>query len=103
MGLRDFDSYSKPVWFTYKGKSEFDTSVGGIFSIITSLLMFFYGSQQLLFLFIKPQFSSSSSTTYVDFSTNSEHLVLNQKDTTIALKMTNMSGEDFDIESIARI
>ena len=62
--------------------------MGGIFSIITGLLMFIYCSQQLLFLFIKPEYSSSSATTYADFSTNTETIEFSYKDTTIALKMT---------------
>ena len=52
MGIRSFDSFSKPIIFTYKGEEEFTTTVGGIATIITSLLLFLYGGQQLLFLFL---------------------------------------------------
>jgi hypothetical protein len=105
MGLRDFDSYSRPVMFTYKGKGEFDTSVGGVFSIITSLMLMIYGLQQLAYLFIKPDFSMSITTSYADFSINTETLKFSTKDSTIAVKMNNLSaeGDIFDVESIARI
>ena len=105
MGLRDFDSYSRPVMFTYKGKGEFDTSVGGVFSIISSILIMFYGLQQLAYLFMKPDFSMSIKTSYTDFSTNIETLKFSTKDSTIAVKMHNLSekGEEFDVESVARI
>ena len=41
--IRSLDAYSKPVQFTYKGESEFNTLVGGIATLISSLLMIVYG------------------------------------------------------------
>ena len=41
--LRGFDGYAMPLTFTYKGEAEFTTTMGGIITIITSLLIFFYG------------------------------------------------------------
>lgn len=64
MGIRSCDSFSRPIIFTYKGEEEFNTTVGGIASIITSLLLFLYGSQQLLFLFIAPDFSETVTSVY---------------------------------------
>jgi len=52
MGLRHWDSFSKPILFTYKGESEFNTIIGGIATIITSILLLLYGGQQILYLFI---------------------------------------------------
>ena len=103
MGIRDFDSYARPVMFTYKGKNNFDTSVGGVFSVITSLLLMLYGLQQLAFLFIKPDFSMNITTSYADFSTNTLTLNFSTKDSTIAVRMNDLSGSLSDVESIARV
>ncbi len=56
MGLRDFDAYSKAIAFTYKGKGAFDTNLGGICTILTNLLIALYGIQQILGLFISPNY-----------------------------------------------
>ena len=87
MPLRDFDSYARPILFTYKGKGAFDTRIGGIFSITTSLLILMYGCQQIIYLFISPNYTTSSETTYVDFSENTQQFVLNTQDNTIAVKI----------------
>lgn len=106
MGIRSFDSFSKPIIFTYKGEEEFTTTVGGIATIITSLLLFLYGGQQLLFLFLQPEFSEVVTRVYKDFTTNTDKLELDTENTTIALKMTllNDVGEVVvDIDTLTRV
>lgn len=103
MGLRDFDAYSKAIAFTYKGKGAFDTNLGGICTILTNLLIALYGIQQILGLFISPNYSTSSSTTYTDYAKNTEKLILNTLENTIAVRLVNHSDFEFDIDSLVRI
>jgi len=55
--IRNYDGFAKPVNFSFKGGDEFTTATGGCMSIIVSLLLFMYGAQQILFLFIEPEFN----------------------------------------------
>ena len=54
--MRYFDSYSRPIQFTYKGDDKFSTASGGCFSIITVVMICLYGFQQLIFLWVKPDY-----------------------------------------------
>ena len=41
--IRQYDGFSKPILLKYKGEEEFNTVIGGILSVMTSLLLFGYG------------------------------------------------------------
>ena len=66
--FRKWDGYAQPVQFTYKGESEFTTTTGGCITILTSLLIFLYGVQQVIYLFIRPDYSATTTVTYKDFT-----------------------------------
>ena len=85
--MRSFDGYAMPVQFTYKGDAEFTTSTGGVITILTSLLLFFYAGQQIIFLLIQPDFTETVTTSYADFTTNEEMIELDTKHTTFAMKL----------------
>ena len=85
--FRRWDGYSMPVQFTYKGESDFNTVCGGIVTLLSSLLIFFYGGQQILFLFLSPDFSETVTTSYLDFNTNTKILSLDTEFTTVAAKL----------------
>ena len=74
--LRSQDAYSRPVQFTYKGESVFNTNCGGLVTILTSLLLLVYSAQQILFIFLAPDYNETVQTTYIDFTENTEVLEL---------------------------
>jgi len=100
--LKSWDGFAKPVQFTYKGEDEFATAIGGIASIITLLLVFIYGCQQLLFLFIAPDFSETIESTFADFNTNEYALSIDTEQTTLATKLT-LFDSPIDVETLGRI
>ena len=69
------------------------------------LLVGTYGLQQILFLWVKPEYSSTLSTTFADFNSNTERLNIDTEFTTIAAKLSShdVSASPIDPESIARI
>ena len=41
--IRSSDGFARPVQFTYKGEDEFTTTLGGVSSIITLVMIILYG------------------------------------------------------------
>ena len=82
--IKSWDGFAKPVHFTYKGEDEFKTLCGGFAGIITTLLIAIYGVQQVLFLWLKPDYSETVQTSFADFNTNTERIYLDTQYTTIA-------------------
>ena len=87
-GIRSFDGFSRPILFTYKGEEEFNTNIGGVATIITSLLLLLYGGQQFLFLFLAPDYNETVTRNYQDFNTNTELLNLDTEQETVAIRLT---------------
>ena len=87
--------------FTYKGDSEFTTTTGGIVSILTSILIFFYGGQQILFLFLYPDYSATTTTTYSDFTSNTDKILFDTAYETVAVKL-ELKG-DVTPEELVRV
>lgn len=50
--IRQQDAFARPILLKYKGEDEFNTVVGGLVTIMTSLLIFAYGFQQVMFIFL---------------------------------------------------
>ena len=55
--IRQQDAFARPIQLKYKGETEFNTVVGGIVTIFTGLILFLYGAQQVIFLFLSPDYS----------------------------------------------
>ena len=72
--LRAFDAYAMPLNFTYKKETEFTTTTGGIVTIIVSLILFFYACQQIVALFLEPDYFETVVTTYHDFTVNDDKI-----------------------------
>ena len=73
-------------------------------TIITGIIIFLYGSQQVMFIFMQPDYSQQTTTDYIDFTTNTEKLEMYTEYTTIALKlMHNEASPTLDPETLARI
>lgn len=66
-----------------------------------------YGAQQILYLFIEPDFNEQAESFYADFNTNEEGLQLDTEYTTIAASLfftNDGSGTEYpDAETVARI
>ena len=90
--LRSWDGYAMPIQFTYKGESEFTTTTGGIITILTQLLIFFYAGQQILYLFTQPDYNETSTQTYRDFTSNTDKIIIDTEYTTVAVKL-HMRGK----------
>ena len=71
------------------------------------MLVFLYGAQQILFLFIEPDFSEQVESIYQDFTSNEHQCVLDTEQTTIAAMLSYQKDDGIekypDPETIARI
>lgn len=106
--IRNFDGFARPVMFTYKGEDQFTTVFGGFATIITSLLLLLYATQQVLFLFLQPDYSEMVISSYADFTTNKERLQINTEYNTLAAQVFfafDETGKAIteDPETVARV
>ena len=66
-----------------------------------------YAAQQILFLFIEPDFNQQVESIYVDFNTNEHQEELNTESTTIAARLDFLPDPDHtvlpDPDTIARV
>lgn len=86
----------------YDGDEEFKTATGGFFSIMTQILIFIYGLQQLIYLFIKPDYDEQIEATFVDFNHKHDWLEIDTNFTTIATKL-DLWDQDVTAWEVARI
>ena len=100
--LRGCDGYARNVQFMYEGDEDFKTATGGCFAIITQILIFIYGLQQLIYLFIKPDFDEQIESTFVDFNHKHARLAIDTNYTTLAAKL-DLWDHDVTAWEVARI
>ncbi len=88
--IRGYDGFSRPVLLMYKGEEEFNTVVGGCFSILTTILLVMYGSQQMASVFANPAFSQQTDISYQDFTENHDGISLDTVTNTLAVQLMYM-------------
>ena len=81
--FKRFDRYSKPVTLTYRQKGSFDTSCGGLMSIISFIILAWWLATELISKFV-------IQATYA----TSEKISLTQKDDT-TFPVFELSSREF--------
>lgn len=100
--VRSWDGFAKPVQFTYKGDDQFTTFCGGLSSIFTFILIFVYAAQQIIYIWLKPDYNEQVQKVFTDFTSNTDTLTFNTDQVTLAANMVVFDGS-VDPETIARI
>ena len=94
MGLTEFlkskDLFGVPVQLTYKGERGFTSAVGGCCSIMLVLIAMLLFVTYSLDFYQNPQFSTSETVSYIDFTNGQEAYYLPTNRTTVAVSISNV-------------
>ena len=88
----------------YKGEEEFNTNLGGVASILTFILLIIYAGQQIVYLWLEPEFLDYQMISHTDYASNEDSLVISTNEDTLATVLSYVGDtEGVDVSSIARI
>ena len=86
--IKDFDVYGKTITFTYKGKDQYKTFIGGVISIIMLIIALLYGVNLFIIMIGRDNTNTTVSTIIKDLSNDSEVIELNKSKFQLAFSVT---------------
>ena len=97
--VKDFDMYGKRIAFTYKGQEEYKTLLGGIITIIVTIVMILYAQIMFRVLIGRTDTNKSTNGLIRNLVSDSESLDLSTTDFSIAFTLDNNNPDNdtFDI------
>ena len=87
--VKDFDMYGKRIAFTYKGQEEYKTLLGGIITIIVTIVMILYAQIMFRVLIGRTDTNKSTNGLIRNLVSDSESLDLSTTDFSIAFTLDN--------------
>ncbi len=70
--VKNLDSFSSPIAFTYKGENTFKTFIGGTVSMVILTIMTIYGYSLAQVMWYRKDTNKSKSTKIVDLANSTE-------------------------------
>jgi len=77
--LKGLDNFGVPINLKIKSKDVHMTPYGGCCSIIAGLIMYSFLIQQVILLYMSPDYSVGTNTTFRNFVTNTNVSVLTRE------------------------
>ena len=106
MGVRNFlrerDLFGVPVNLTFRGRSEFQTQLGGCCSLLLILFAMCYFAFYLKYYIEKPGFTSSYDMDYTAYQTDGKIFSLNTTQQTVAVALLK-GGDTSGVSSYFRV
>ena len=88
--IKSFDNYGKSITFTYKGEEQFQTFIGGVFSIIAFAILVLYAQLMVRIMLGRNDTNKSISRSVSNLYSDTDVLPLQNTTFDFAFKFTNI-------------
>lgn len=95
--------FAQNVYFTYKGKKAFTTMLGGCCSIVLVLAFLSFFISDAYHLSTSPEYTSSTSTTFARYSSNTEPFFMDTTEQTVAIAVQSLFRTQDEINKNFRV